>query len=77
MTFCLSHLFLQNLLHITVIRRRRQLVRDRVRTQSRIKAEQSFFGIHLEEPRGKWDIAEYQFWEPLDAGELQPPAGAV
>jgi transposase len=40
--------------HRQVIRRRRQLVRDRVRTQSRIKAELSFYGIHLEEPRGRW-----------------------
>jgi transposase len=40
--------------HRQVIRRRRQLVQDRVRTQSRIKAELSFYGIHLEEPRGRW-----------------------
>jgi transposase len=40
--------------HRQVIRRRRQLVRDRVRTQSRIKAELRFYGIHLEEPRGRW-----------------------
>jgi transposase len=40
--------------HRQVVRRRRQLVRDRVRTQSRIKAELRFYGIHLEEPRGRW-----------------------
>jgi len=40
--------------HRQVVRRRRQLVRDRVRTQSRIKAELRFHGIHLEEPRGRW-----------------------
>ena len=40
--------------HRQVVRRRRQLVRDRVRTQGRIKAELRFHGIHLEEPRGKW-----------------------
>jgi transposase len=40
--------------HRQVIRRRRQLVRDRVRAQSRIKAELRFYGIHLEEPRGGW-----------------------
>ncbi len=28
--------------------------RDRVRTQSRIKAELRFYGIHLTEPRGRW-----------------------
>jgi len=40
--------------HRQVIRRRRQLVRDRVRPQSRIKAELRFYGIHLEEARGRW-----------------------
>lgn len=40
--------------HRQVVRRRRQLVRDRVRTQSRIKAELRFYGINLEEPRGRW-----------------------
>src|SRR5512139_3548389 len=44
----------EELYHRQVVRRRRQLVRDRVRTQSRIKAELRFYEIHLEEPRGKW-----------------------
>jgi len=44
----------EELYHRQVIRRRRQLVRDRVRTQSRIKAALRFYGIHLVEPRGKW-----------------------
>ena len=44
----------EELYHRQVIRQRRQLVRDRVRTQSRIKAELRFYGIHLVEPRGKW-----------------------
>jgi transposase len=44
----------EELYHRQVIRRRRQLVRDRVRTQSRIKAELRFYGIHLEEPCGRW-----------------------
>src|SRR5512135_3657820 len=44
----------EELYHRQVIRRRRQLVRDRVRTQSRIKAELRFYGIHLAEPRGGW-----------------------
>ena len=44
----------EELYHRQVIRRRRQLVRDRVRTQRRIKAELRFYGIHLEEPRGRW-----------------------
>jgi len=37
-----------------VIRRRRQLVGDRVRTQNRIKSELYFYGIDLPAPRGKW-----------------------
>jgi transposase len=44
----------EELYHRQVVRRRRQLVRDRVRTQSRIKAELTFYGVHLEEPRGRW-----------------------
>jgi transposase len=44
----------EELYHRQVIRRRRQLIRDRVRTQSRIKAELRFYGVHLEEPRGGW-----------------------
>ena len=44
----------EELYHRQVIRRRRQLVRDLVRTQSRIKAELRFYGVHLEEPRGRW-----------------------
>ena len=38
------------LYHHQVIRRCRQLVRDRGWTQSRIKAELGFYGVHLEEP---------------------------
>ena len=44
----------EELFHRQVIRRRRQLVRDRGRTQSRIKAELRFYGVHLEEPPGRW-----------------------
>lgn len=40
--------------HRQVIRRRRQLVGDRVRVQNRIKAELRFYGIELSEPQGKW-----------------------
>jgi transposase len=40
--------------HRQVIRRRRQLVGDRVRTQNRIKSELCFYGIDLPSPRGKW-----------------------
>ena len=40
--------------HRQVIRRRRQLIGDRIRTQSRIKAELRLHGIDLPEPQGKW-----------------------
>jgi transposase len=37
-----------------VVRRRRQLIADRVRTRNRIKAELRFYGIELPEPQGPW-----------------------
>ncbi len=37
-----------------VIRRRRQLIIDRVRTQNRIKAELRFYGVELAAPAGQW-----------------------
>ena len=40
--------------HRQVIRRRRQLIGDRVRTQNRIKAELRFYGIQIPETTGKW-----------------------
>lgn len=40
--------------HRQVIRRRRQLVRDRIRIQNRIKSELQLFGVHLPHPVGKW-----------------------
>lgn len=40
--------------HRQVSRRRRQLIKDRVRTQTRIKSELQFYGIDIEEPSGKW-----------------------
>ena len=40
--------------HRQVSRRRRQLIKDRVRTQSRIKSELQFYGIDIGETRGKW-----------------------
>jgi transposase len=65
----LSHLLAKGLLkevwvpseaercHRQVIRRRRQLIGDRVRTQNRIKSELRFFGIELPEPTGRWSRA--------------------
>lgn len=44
----------QERFHRQVIRRRRQIVRDRVRVQNRIKAELTFYGIDLPAPQGKW-----------------------
>lgn len=40
--------------HRQVIRRRRQLIGDRVRVQNRIKAELRLNGMELPEPAGKW-----------------------
>lgn len=44
----------EELAHRQVVRRRRQLIGDRVRTQNRIKAELRFFGIEIASPRGHW-----------------------
>lgn len=43
--------------HRQVVRRRRQLVGDRVRVQNRIKAEIRFYGIDLPDVVGKWTLA--------------------
>ena len=59
----------EELYHRQVIRRRRQLVRDRVRTQSRIKAELSFFGIRLEEPRGRWTLIYFETLQSIRFGD--------
>ena len=40
--------------HRQVIRRRRQLIGDRIRTQSRIKAELQLHGLNLSAPHGRW-----------------------
>lgn len=40
-----------------VIRRRKQLIADRVRTQNRIKADLRFYGVELESPTGQWSKA--------------------
>jgi transposase len=40
--------------HRQTIRRRRQLINDRVRAQSGIKAELQLYGIDLPHPTGKW-----------------------
>jgi len=54
--------------HRQVVRRRRQLVRDRVRTQSRIKAELRFYGIHLAEPRGRWTQMYFESLRSISFG---------
>jgi transposase len=51
-----------------VVRRRRQIVRDRVRTQNRIKAELRFHGVHLEEPRGGWTQIYFARLQRTDFG---------
>jgi transposase len=43
--------------HRQVVRRRHQVIRDRVRQQQRIKSELRLFGIETPEIRGKWSKA--------------------
>ena len=43
--------------HRQVVRRRHQLIRDRVRQQNRIKSELRLYGIDTPEIRGKWSKA--------------------
>jgi transposase len=50
--------------HRQVLRRRRQLVSDRVRIQCRIKSELACFGLSLPEIRGKWTSTfEQHLWQ--------------
>jgi transposase len=44
----------QELYHRHVLRRRRQLVGDRIRLQNRIKADLRFYGIEIPKHHGKW-----------------------
>ena len=53
----------KELYHRQVIRRRRQLIGDRIRTQSRIKAELKLHGIDLSAPHGKWTKI---YWGNMD-----------
>ena len=45
--------------HRQVVRRRRQLIGDRVRVQNRIKAELRFNGLNFPEPKGCWHHVYY------------------
>lgn len=45
--------------HRQVLRRRRQLIGDRVRVQQRIKSELCFYGISIARPRGPWTESFY------------------
>jgi len=51
-----------------VIRRRKQLIADRVRTQNRIKAELRFYGIDLPAPTGQWSRAYFENLQRLQFG---------
>ncbi len=44
----------RELQHRQVVRRRRQLIRDRVRTRNRIKAELRFYGMPMPSARAAW-----------------------
>jgi transposase len=60
----------QQLAQRQVIRRRRKLIGDRVRTQHRIKSELRFFGLSIPVSRGKWSeslvryIKEIRYADP-------------
>jgi len=56
--------------HRQVVRRRRQLVRDRVRIQNRIKAELRFHGIDIPAPMGKWTQI---YFETLQRHQFEDP----
>lgn len=56
--------------HREVARRRRRLIQDRVRCQTRIKSFLAFYGIQLEECRGKWTRT---YVERLHALKLSSP----
>jgi transposase len=59
----------QELCHRQVIRRRGQLMGDRVRVQNRIKGELRFFGIPFPEVSGQWSKAFVKkLWE-IDLGD--------
>jgi len=51
-----------------VIRRRKQLIGDRVRTQNRIKAELRFYGIELPTPTGQWSKGYFENLQRLRFG---------
>jgi len=51
-----------------VIRRRKQLIGDRVRTQNRIKAELRFYGLDLPAPTGQWSKAYFENLQRLRFG---------
>ena len=48
-----------------VIRRRKQLIADRVRVQNRIKAELRFYGIEMPAPSGQWSQGYVERLEEL------------
>jgi len=52
--------------HRQVVRRRRQLVRDRVRIQNRIKAELRFHGVDLPAAGGKWTQIYFESLQRLE-----------
>jgi hypothetical protein len=58
----------EELYHRLVIRRSRQLVRERMRTQSRIKAEVRFYGVHRKELRGRWTQRSFAYLRRIKLG---------
>lgn len=55
--------------HRQVIRRRKQILRDRQRIQYRIKAELKFYGIEIDNPSGKWSRNYLQQLKSIQLGD--------
>jgi len=67
----------EQLAHRQALRRRRQLISDRVRVQQRIKSELSFLGITVGRSRGPWSagfvrrLQELRFEDPYQQQSFQ------
>jgi transposase len=54
--------------HRQVLRRRQQLMGDRVRVQQRIKSELCFFGISIANPSGPWSVSFFNRLKEITFG---------
>lgn len=54
--------------HRQVLRRRQQLMSDRIRVQQRIKSELCFFGHSIANPRGPWSVSFFNRLKEIPFG---------